>query len=165
MKEMIKKLQKRSNKKGFTLVEIIVVLVILAILAAIAVPSVLGYVNDAKDSQYISEARSAYIVVQTEEAKYRAENDLDKTSTPDLSKATVNNATVNFYTANIYGTDGTINTLCDKIKNQTGLDVKSVTRRTAGDGYEIKWNSGEKGITAIVKTNKDVTITKGDKIS
>lgn len=34
---------KRFNKKGFTLVEIIVVLVILAILAAIAVPSVLGY--------------------------------------------------------------------------------------------------------------------------
>lgn len=33
---------KRFNKKGFTLVEIIVVLVILAILAAIAVPSVLG---------------------------------------------------------------------------------------------------------------------------
>ena len=32
---------KRFNKKGFTLVEIIVVLVILAILAAIAVPSVM----------------------------------------------------------------------------------------------------------------------------
>ena len=31
-----------KNKKGFTLVEIIVVLVILAILAAIAVPSVRG---------------------------------------------------------------------------------------------------------------------------
>ena len=38
---------KRFNKKGFTLVEIIVVLVILAILAAIAVPSVLGYVEEA----------------------------------------------------------------------------------------------------------------------
>ena len=33
---------KRFNKKGFTLVEI------LAILAAIAVPSVLGYVEEAK---------------------------------------------------------------------------------------------------------------------
>lgn len=38
-----------KNKKGFTLVEIIVVLVILAILAAIAVPSVIGYVNEAKE--------------------------------------------------------------------------------------------------------------------
>lgn len=57
MKELLKKLQKKSNKKGFTLVEIIVVLVILAILAAIAVPSVLGYVNEAKDERYIQEAR------------------------------------------------------------------------------------------------------------
>ena len=39
---------KRFNKKGFTLVEIIVVLVILAILAAIAITSVLGYVEDAR---------------------------------------------------------------------------------------------------------------------
>lgn len=31
MEKMIKNLQKKSNKKGFTLVEIIVVLVILAI--------------------------------------------------------------------------------------------------------------------------------------
>jgi len=43
---------KRFNKKGFTLVEIIVVLVILAILAAIAVPSVLGYVEEAKKEKY-----------------------------------------------------------------------------------------------------------------
>ena len=41
------------NKKGFTLVEIIVVLVILAILAAIAVPSVLGYVEEAKKENVI----------------------------------------------------------------------------------------------------------------
>lgn len=46
---------KRFNKKGFTLVEIIVVLVILAILAAIAVPSVMNYVNEAKKEKYIQE--------------------------------------------------------------------------------------------------------------
>ena len=63
-----------KNKKGFTLVEIIVVLVILAILAAIAVPSVIGYVNEAKESRYIQEAHSIYTVVETEVAKYRARN-------------------------------------------------------------------------------------------
>ena len=41
-------MKKVNNRKGFTLVEIIVVLVILAILAAIAVPSVLGYVEEAR---------------------------------------------------------------------------------------------------------------------
>ena len=60
---------KRFNKKGFTLVEIIVVLVILAILAAIAVPSVLGYVEEAKKEKYIAEAKAIFTVIQVEETK------------------------------------------------------------------------------------------------
>lgn len=67
-----------KNKKGFTLVEIIVVLVILAILAAIAVPSVIGYVNEAKESRYIQEAHSIYTVVETEVAKYKATDNPSK---------------------------------------------------------------------------------------
>lgn len=38
-----------SNKKGFTLVEIIVVLVIIAILAAIAIPAFTGYIDKSKE--------------------------------------------------------------------------------------------------------------------
>lgn len=74
MKNMLNRLKEKQNKKGFTLVEIIVVLVILAILAAIAIPAVLGYVEDARKSQYIAEARSIYLVVQTEEAKMQAKD-------------------------------------------------------------------------------------------
>ena len=62
---------KRFNKKGFTLVEIIVVLVILAILAAIAVPSVLWYVEEAK---------AIYTVIQVEETKLA--NEIDYTDKP-----------------------------------------------------------------------------------
>lgn len=135
---MIKKLQRKSNKKGFTLVEIIVVLVILAILAAIAVPAVLGYINDAKDSKYIAEARSIYIVVQTEEAKVNANNegvaDADKTSV-DYSE------------------------IAKTATSKTGLSVASVHENTDAAGtYTIKWNSDSKGITAVVKKNKEVTI-------
>lgn len=74
MKNMLNRLKEKQNKKGFTLVEIIVVLVILAILAAIAIPAVLGYVEDARKSQYIAEARSIYLVIQTEEAKMQAKD-------------------------------------------------------------------------------------------
>lgn len=77
-------MKKINNRKGFTLVEIIVVLVILAILAAIAVPSVIGYVNEAKKERYIVEAKSIYTVIQTEEAKLV--NDIDYTDKPNEYK-------------------------------------------------------------------------------
>lgn len=54
----------KKNKKGFTLVEIIVVLVILAILAAIAIPTVLGYVDDAKEARELAKLRESLIAAQ-----------------------------------------------------------------------------------------------------
>ena len=54
----------REEKKGFTLVELIVVLVILAILAAILVPALLGWIDEAKKKQYQLEARNIYVASQ-----------------------------------------------------------------------------------------------------
>ena len=55
---------KKNNNKGFTLVELIVVLVILAILAAILVPALLGYIDKARNGQYLEEAHSIYTATQ-----------------------------------------------------------------------------------------------------
>lgn len=54
----------KSNKKGFTLIEMIVVIVIIAILVALAVPRVLSYVEDARDSKFLAEARKVFTEVQ-----------------------------------------------------------------------------------------------------
>lgn len=54
----------RKCNKGFTLVELIVVLVILAILAAILVPALLGYIDRAKDQQYVIQAREFMMATQ-----------------------------------------------------------------------------------------------------
>lgn len=64
MKEIILLGVNKENKKGFTLVELIVVLVILAILAAILVPALLGWIDKAKEKQILLDARNAYIAAQ-----------------------------------------------------------------------------------------------------
>ena len=51
-------MMKKSNKKGFTLVELIVVIAIMAILAAVLVPTVTSKVKEAKKSAAESDAQA-----------------------------------------------------------------------------------------------------------
>lgn len=53
-------MKKLLNKKGFTLIELIVVIAILAILALILVPSILNYIGEANRSKDQANARSEY---------------------------------------------------------------------------------------------------------
>lgn len=59
----------KNDKKGFTLVEMIVVIVIIGILLAILVPGMFKYIDKAKDKQIMVEARSVYMDVQTAAAE------------------------------------------------------------------------------------------------
>lgn len=148
MKDLLKKLQKKSNKKGFTLVEIIVVLVILAILAAIAVPSVLGYVNEAKEERYIQEAHSIYVVIQTEEAKSEALGE----TTPTYGEGTVATADKAY--------EGT--GICKKAFDMTKLQVVKIAPTTKDNKkvYALKWKSDDgKYVYSVIKRNKDITVS------
>jgi len=51
------------NKKGFTLVELIVVIAIIGILSSILVPSIMGYVNLARKKATVSNAKVIYDAV------------------------------------------------------------------------------------------------------
>ena len=57
--------KKLKDKKGFTLVELIVVLVILAILAALLIPALTGYIDKARKESVVAETRSAVMAAQT----------------------------------------------------------------------------------------------------
>jgi prepilin-type N-terminal cleavage/methylation domain-containing protein len=53
---MLNKLRSKSRKnEGFTLIELVVVVIILGILAVALVPGVLGKVQEARESRYLSD--------------------------------------------------------------------------------------------------------------
>ena len=53
-KESAKKQNTKKQKKAFTLIELLAVIIILGILMIIAVPSVTRYINESRDSSYVS---------------------------------------------------------------------------------------------------------------
>lgn len=58
---------KKSNKKGFTIVELVIVIAVIAILAAVLIPTFSNVVTNAKKSAAMQNARNAY-------EEYLAEN-------------------------------------------------------------------------------------------
>ncbi|MEG0918734.1 MAG: prepilin-type N-terminal cleavage/methylation domain-containing protein [Anaerovoracaceae bacterium] len=127
-----KKKANLKNKKGFTLVEVIVVLVILAILAAILIPSMIGYINKAEEKAIVAEGRSVLLAAQTIASEEYVKN---KTA------ATVNNAKV-LELAELTG-----KTLTDPTVD--GGKVKAFTY-TSGD-YKIECKEGKLGDPAKTK--------------
>ena len=151
-------MKKINNRKGFTLVEIIVFLVILAILAAIAVPSVLGYVEEAKKEKYIAEAKAIYTVIQVEEA--RLENEIDYTDKGD-SYHNMGDMYTKLRNKTADNPDGE-----NIIAKKTG--IKSMDFIYSGDSddsgkdyvYLLHWTSDDgKKIQAELYKNKQVKIT------
>lgn len=58
-------MKKKKNRKGFSLVELIVVLVIMAILAAALVPTLIGYIKQTRQSNAKNEAAACVSAAQT----------------------------------------------------------------------------------------------------
>jgi prepilin-type N-terminal cleavage/methylation domain-containing protein len=59
----------KRNKKGFTLIELVVVIAILAVLAVIAIPIVSGVISDAHESAAEANARTLELAVKSTMAK------------------------------------------------------------------------------------------------
>lgn len=59
---------KKNNKKGFTLVELVIVVAVMAVLVAVAIPTVSSITKSAKDAVAESNARTIESVIKLAEA-------------------------------------------------------------------------------------------------
>ncbi|MDO9492795.1 type II secretion system protein [Acetobacterium sp.] len=171
----------RKNRKGFTLVEIIVVLVILAILAAFTIPTMMGFVGDAKAKSYIAEAREVYVAAQTTATEYAAKGATTAELTAALQSAQVkvnrtaktnpsisDQASFQMFTY----LDGDINPIADKTSalatnaegQKYGYAWWTVTMGTDAPNTYASVNSNKAKVTGLtyVKNGYQVIIENGN---
>ena len=140
---MKKAMQKLKDKKGFTLVEVIVVLVILAILAAIAIPALTGYISKAQEKTATAEARTAFVAVQTLASDQFAEH-------PTATKLLNDNGTemaVGDVAVAVEGLSGQ-NIAFTAVPVISSGKVNSFTI-TASGGYSVAYAGGKYTVTKI----------------
>ncbi len=71
---------KKTNKKGFTLVELVIVIAILAILAAIAIPTVSNVIGTANKNTDLANAQTIELALKTADAEIAAKTRTDITT-------------------------------------------------------------------------------------
>lgn len=149
---------RRREKGGFTLVELIVVLVILAVLAAFMIPSMIGYIDEARKQQ---------LIVQTRQAVMAAQTLFDEAYGAGLSGSIAKKQTD---VLSISLGDGKIG---DKIYELAELDstdgaISNVTTDHTGKILTLTWQvdpdqDGDKCVYNAANKNEPYTVTLGEK--
>ncbi|MEG0451472.1 MAG: prepilin-type N-terminal cleavage/methylation domain-containing protein [Coprobacillus sp.] len=141
----------RKNKKGFTLIEIIVVVVILAVLMAVAVPSVLKYLGEADNSKYMTQANGQVTETQAELAKSYSTTSNKATWVAKATIMVAGNPKVN--SVKVFKTDpvtvGKDSWTGDGEELVAGESPEIIT------SYEVTFEDGTK---ALVRINQDVIV-------
>ena len=79
----------KKNKKGFTLIELIVTLAIIAMLTVVLTPKLAGYITEAKKTQVLSQMRSVVIGAESYNVKETANAIKDTDKFADFKDALV----------------------------------------------------------------------------
>lgn len=128
----VMKKKNKKNRKGFSLVELIVVLVIMAILAAALVPTLIGYINQTRQSNAKNEAAACVQAAQTIFSNAYADPNLTYTFT-DMNGNSVT-ATFAGGSGSAYTPASSYTTYADDIETLAEVDgtVSNVTLNNIG---------------------------------
>lgn len=93
MSTLIKRNKKLNNRKGFTLIELIVVIAILGILAAVLVPQLGGFTDKAKQAQVLSDAAALATAADAILVEKGSVSSTDNTAIASLAGITLTSST------------------------------------------------------------------------
>lgn len=87
----LRKSKMKQNKKGFTLIELVVVMCIIAILASALIPQISGYITEAKKMKVLDQSRTVVMAVDSYNLKNTVKLDYSSTiekikTNPGVSK-------------------------------------------------------------------------------
>jgi type IV pilus assembly protein PilA len=137
---------KKTNKKGFTLIELIIVIAIMAILIALLAPNVLKYLEKSRVSKDVSALDSVHTAVKAE----TTDETLYKLTTDD-SAALLQGATIESIKA---ATTGELKTLGDRLFGENKslgkeFETSAFLKSQAAEGSAVMVYLDGKGGIAI----------------
>ena len=143
---MMNKMRKMKNKKGFTLMEMLIVVAIIAILIAIAIPTFASSLNKARIATDEANIRSGYAsgmvrVLDPDNALAAANTTVTYTLNKDGSVSTAGEAVDNY--------------TCQGNQTQTGTSIGGVAMTTGwkkGDTISYTYDNATGKVTITVTT-------------
>nr|MBE6545134.1 type II secretion system protein [Oscillospiraceae bacterium] len=97
---------KRNNKKGFTIVELVIVIAVIGILAAVLIPTFSGVIADANATAAKQEARNGYLECYAEDIKDGKVDNIPAATDTNYKKVTIDTKEVIVYETDGYAFDG-----------------------------------------------------------
>ena len=131
------KINMKNNKKGFTLMEMLIVVAIIAVLVAIAIPVLNGTLEKAREATDAANLRAAYAEVSV--------NYLDGKTGDNLKKEVTPTQTEENWTSTITDIAG-----LPVKKGKSGTGIEGLTA-DSGDTWEVAYADGKVTITTKKK--------------
>ena len=130
---------KKNNKKGFTLVELVIVVAVMAILVAVAIPTVSYVTSKASDTVTKSNCQTIESLVKLAEAEAKVDDKTAKLSTSIVAKAMI---------------DGKLGiTSGDYYYDETTGKVNTEAAPEGDTAAYFKITFGTKGVTVVSKAD------------